>query len=69
MVNVEDISVVIPTYNRCDLLKRAMNSDYKVLIITADIPASSRRERLRLAGVSVPPKINLRTLYHNKWRQ
>ncbi len=49
---------------RDDLLKRAKNNGYKVLIVTADIPASSRRERLRLAGVSVPPKTNLRTLYH-----
>ena len=24
--NVADISVVIPTYNRCELLKRAINS-------------------------------------------
>ena len=49
---------------RNDLLKRAKNNGYKVLIVTADIPASSRRERLRLAGVSVPPKTNLRTIYH-----
>ena len=49
---------------RNDLLKRAKNSNYKVLVVTADIPASSRRERLRLAGVSVPPKNNLRTFYH-----
>ena len=49
---------------RNDLLKRAKSSNYKVLVVTADIPASSRRERLRLAGVSVPPKNNLRTFYH-----
>ena len=48
---------------RDDLLKRAMDSGYEVLVITADIPASSRRERLRMAGVSVPPKINLRTIF------
>ena len=63
---------------RNDLLKRAIKSGYKVLVVTADIPASSRRERLRLAGVSVPPKNNLRTFscsnlsilvnrYSNKW--
>ena len=39
------------------------NSGFKTLIITADIPASSRRERLRMAGVSVPPKTNLRTFF------
>ena len=32
---------------RNDLLKRAKNSGFKTLIITADIPASSRRERLK----------------------
>ena len=47
---------------RDDLLKRANDSGYEVLVITSDIPASSRRERLRMAGVSVPPKINLRTI-------
>ena len=48
---------------RNDLLKRAKNSGFKTLIITADIPASSRRERLRMAGVSVPPKNNIRTFF------
>ena len=48
---------------RDDLLKRANDNGYKVLVITSDIPASSRRERLRIAGVSVPPKINLRTIF------
>ena len=48
---------------RDDLLSRAMASGYEVLVVTSDIPASGRRERLRMAGVSVPPKINLRTIY------
>jgi L-lactate dehydrogenase (cytochrome) len=48
---------------RDDLLKRAKNAGFKTLIVTADIPASSRRERLRMAGVSVPPKNNLRTFF------
>ena len=48
---------------RDDLLKRASDNGYEVLVITSDIPASSRRERLRMAGVSVPPRINLRTIY------
>jgi len=48
---------------RDDLLNRAMASGYEVLVVTSDIPSSSRRERLRMAGVSVPPKINLRTIY------
>jgi L-lactate dehydrogenase (cytochrome) len=54
-----------PAYKaiRDNLLKRAKNSGFTTLIITADIPASSRRERLRMAGVSVPPKNNLRTFF------
>jgi len=48
---------------RNDLLNRAKDAGFKTLIITADIPASSRRERLRMAGVSVPPKNNLRTFF------
>ena len=48
---------------RNDLLKRALNSGFEVLVVTSDIPSSSRRERLRIAGVSVPPKMNLRTIY------
>ena len=48
---------------RNDLLKRAKYAGFKTLIVTADIPASSRRERLRMAGVSVPPKNNLRTFF------
>ena len=48
---------------RDDLLKRASDNGYEVLVITSDIPASSRRERLRMAGVSVPPKINFRTIF------
>ena len=48
---------------RDDLLKRASDNGYEVLVITSDIPASSRRERLRMAGVSVPPKNNLRTFF------
>ena len=48
---------------RDDLLKRASDNGYEVLVITSDIPASSRRERLRIAGVSVPPKINFRTIF------
>ncbi len=48
---------------RNDLIKRAKDAGFKTLIVTADIPASSRRERLRIAGVSVPPKNNLRTFF------
>ena len=36
-INVEDISVVIPTYNRCDLLKRAVSSALNQTISTKEI--------------------------------
>ena len=36
-MNVEDISVVIPTYNRCDLLKRAISSVINQTIKTKEI--------------------------------
>lgn len=41
---------------RDDLLQRAQNSGFKTLVVTADVPAPSRRERQRKAQVRVPPK-------------
>lgn len=49
---------------RRDLLARAQASGFTTLLVTADVPVSSRRERQLRAGVSVPPRTNLRTLYH-----
>ena len=49
---------------RDQLLQRARAAGFRVLVVTADVPTGSRRERQRRAGVHVPPKINLRTLYH-----
>lgn len=49
---------------RQDLLQRAKDSGFTTLLITADVPTGSCRERQRRAGVTVPPQINLRTLYH-----
>ena len=49
---------------RQDLLSRAQDSGFTTLVVTADVPVSSRRERQIRAGVSVPPKINGRTLFH-----
>ena len=40
-----------------DLLKRAGDSGFSVLVITVDLPAPSMRERQRRAGLRVPPKI------------
>jgi L-lactate dehydrogenase (cytochrome) len=42
---------------RADLIERAKASGFTALVITADVPASSRRERQRKARVRVPPII------------
>ena len=42
---------------RDDLLKRAKSSGFTTLVVTADVPAPSRRERQRKANLRVPPKI------------
>ena len=49
---------------RQDLLDRAWNAGFRVLLVTADVPIMSRRERQIKAGLSVPPRITPRTLYH-----
>ena len=49
---------------RRDLLARARDSGFTTLLVTVDVPVGSRRERQVRAGVSVPPKTTLRTLYH-----
>ncbi len=42
---------------REDLLARVADSGYDVLVVTADIPAASARERQKRAQLTVPPKI------------
>lgn len=42
---------------RADLLARVKASGFDVLVVTADVPAPSRRERQRKARVRVPPVI------------
>ena len=42
---------------RADVLKRAKDSGFHTLVITADVPAPSRRERATRAGLSMPPRI------------
>jgi L-lactate dehydrogenase (cytochrome) len=42
---------------RDDLLARVADCGYKVLVVTADIPAASARERQKRAQLTVPPKI------------
>lgn len=46
-----------------DLLQRAKDSGFTTLLVTADVPIASRRERQVRAGVRVPPKITPRMLW------
>ncbi len=46
---------------RRDLLARAKNAGFTTLVVTADTPVQSQRERQKRAGVSVPPKRALKT--------
>jgi len=48
---------------RDDIIKRALDADYSALVVTVDIPATSRRERLLKAGITIPPKLNFRTFF------
>jgi len=48
---------------RDDIIKRASDAGFSVLIVTVDIPATSRRERVKKAGVTIPPKLNLKTFF------
>lgn len=47
---------------RADIIKRAKNSGYKTLVVTADVPWPSMRERQRRAGISIPPKLTPKIL-------
>lgn len=42
---------------RDELCERAKNAGFTALVVTADVPAASRRERQRKAQLRVPPKI------------
>lgn len=41
---------------RADLLRRARAAGFRVLVLTVDVPAPSRRERQRRADLAIPPK-------------
>jgi len=48
---------------RTSLLKRAHDSGFTTLIITADVPMASRRERSKKAGLRIPPKITPKLIW------
>ncbi len=47
---------------RADLIRRARESGFTTLVVTADVPARSRRERQVKAQIRVPPKIGPKLL-------
>ena len=47
---------------RIDILNRARDSGYHTLVVTADVPWPSMRERQRRAGITIPPKLTPRIL-------
>ena len=47
---------------RDDLCERAKKAGFTALVVTADVPAASRRERQRKAQLRVPPKITPKLL-------
>ncbi|MEO1009909.1 MAG: alpha-hydroxy acid oxidase [Bacteroidota bacterium] len=56
----------------CDsLLQRAKDSGLHTLVVTADVPMASRRERSKRAGLGIPPKITLEMVWqgitHPTW--
>lgn len=48
---------------RIDLLKRVKDAGFHTLIVTADVPAPSMRERTKRAGLKTPPKITPRFIW------
>lgn len=53
------------------LIERARENDFSTLVVTVDIPAPSRRERIKNAGLNIPLKIKgrfiLDALLHPQW--
>ncbi len=48
---------------RADLLRRAKDAGFGVLVLTVDVPAPSRRERQRRADLAIPPKKTPRMIW------
>jgi len=48
---------------RMDILERIKKAGYKTLVVTADVPYPSRRERTKRAGLRTPPKLTAKFLW------
>ena len=61
--NVADISIIIPTYNRCELLKRAINSVlYQTINVREIIVLSSNIGAAKVAELIGTKKQNNRLI-------
>lgn len=47
---------------RADMLARARKAGFRVLVLTADVPVASRRERQVRGGITTPPRLTPRIL-------
>ena len=56
---------------RQKILKRAKDAGFHTLLVTADVPMASRRERVKRAGMQMPPKITPQLIWqgitHPTW--
>ena len=56
---------------RKSLLKRAKEAGFHTLLVTADVPMASRRERTKRAGLKMPPRITPKMIWegitHPAW--
>ena len=56
---------------RADMLNRATKSGFHTLVLTADVPVDSRRERQRRANLQIPPRLNAQMIWsmmtHPAW--
>jgi L-lactate dehydrogenase (cytochrome) len=56
---------------RADMLDRATKSGFHTLVLTADVPVDSRRERQRRANLQIPPRLNAQMIWsmmtHPAW--
>ncbi|MBC7132162.1 MAG: alpha-hydroxy-acid oxidizing protein [Roseovarius sp.] len=47
---------------RADMLRRARDAGFSVLVLTADVPVASRRERQVRSGLTTPPRLTPRLM-------
>lgn len=56
---------------RMSLLQRAKDNGFHTLIVTADVPMASKRERTKRAGLNMPPRMTPKLLWdgvtHPQW--